>query len=132
MPVRVKFSTKGFDEWLERVAQAGKSVDQVTDRALDAGGEVRLVGMRQRVPKDTHNLENNLSVDGPKADGNYHYIEVGLNRDVDADTARYGTVQEYGAVDTPAQPYIRPTLDTDLGKARAAMRQVFKEELGLE
>lgn len=131
MPVRVKFSTKGFDEWLERVQQAGKDIDQVTAQALDAGGKVLLDGMQRRVPKDTWNLNDNLSVDGPKKDGNYHYILIGLNREVDADTARYGTVQEYGAADTPAQPYIRPTMDEDIAKARAAMRNVFKEELGL-
>lgn len=129
MTVRVKFSTKGFDEWLERVAQAGKSVDVVTDRALAAGGQVILDGMLRRVPRDTENLAHSLSVDGPKAEGNYHYIMVGLNRGTDADTVRYGVVQEYSSADTPAQPYIRPALDEDLRKARTAMVNVFKQEL---
>jgi HK97 gp10 family phage protein len=129
MPVRVKFSTKGFEEWLERVQQAGKSVDTVTDKALDAGGQVLLDGMLRRVPRDTHNLANNLSVDGPHVDGNYHYIQVGLNREVDAETARYGTAQEYGTSSMAAQPYIRPTLDEDMRKARTAMVNVFKQEL---
>lgn len=129
MTVRVKFSTKGFEEWLEKVQQAGMSVDLVTDKALDAGGQVLLEGMLRRVPRDTHNLANNLSVDGPHQDGNFHYIEVGLNRQVDADTARYGTAQEYGTSSMAAQPYVRPTLDEDMRKARTAMVNVFKQEL---
>jgi len=132
MTIRVKFATKGFEEWLERVAQAELDVDRVTAEALQAGGEVLLEGMLKRVPRLTGNLAENLSVDGPHQDANYHFVWVGLNRDVDADTARYGTVQEYGAADTPAQPYIRPALDADMNKARKAVRQVFKEKLGLE
>jgi len=132
MPVRTKISTKGFDEYLERVAQAGKDVDAVTAQALQAGGEVLLDGMLRRVPRDTGNLADNLSIEGPIQDGNYHYILVGLNHSADGDTVRYGTVQEYGAADTPAQPYVRPTLDEDISKARRAMRDVFKRELGIE
>lgn len=132
MPVKAKITTKGFEEWLERVAQAGKDVDQVTDQALLAGGEVLLEGMLKRVPRLTGNLAANLSIDGPQLDGNYHFIQVGLNHGVDSDTARYGAVQEYGASDTPAQPYIRPSLDSEIGKARRAMKTVFKKELGIE
>lgn len=132
MAVKAQISTKGFEEWLERVAQAGRDVDRVTDEALEEGGEVLLDGMLERVPRLTGNLARNLSVDGPHQDGNYHYILVGLNQGVDAETSRYGTVQEYGSANTPAQPYIRPTLDNDLSKARAAMRAVFKKELGIQ
>jgi len=62
-------------------------------------------------------------------DGNYHFIHVGLNKGVDSDTVRYGAVQEYGAADTPAQPYIRPALDEDIRKARQVMVETAKEEL---
>jgi HK97 gp10 family phage protein len=130
MATWVKLTTKGFEEYLENLARAGKNIDAVTDKALNAGGEVLLKGMKRRVPKDTHNLENNLKIEGPKKDGNYHFVIVGLVH-ADANTARYGTAQEYGWLSkkghNPGQPYIRPTLDEDKRKAGKAMLEVFKE-----
>lgn len=128
MAVRTKLDLKGFDEYLEKIVQAGRNIDQAASRAVEAGGEVLLAGMQRRAPKDTHNLERTLKVDGPHQDGNLHYVEVGLARGTDAETARYGNAQEYGTSSMGAQPYIRPTLDSDMGKARKAMRQVFEEE----
>lgn len=126
MAVRAKLETKGFAEYLERIAQAGKDVDLAAAEALQAGGEVLLAGMQRRVPKDTHNLEQHLAVDGPHRDGNFHYVEVGLDKKSDADTARYGNAQEFGTSSMAAQPFVRPTLDTDMAKARRAMRDVFE------
>jgi HK97 gp10 family phage protein len=128
MAVRSKLETKGFAEYLEKIAAAGRDIDPIAGRALDAGGDILLSGMQRRVPKDTRNLEQHLEKDGPHQDGNFHYIEVGLSRRADADTARYGNAQEFGTSSMAAQPYIRPTLDSDMGKARAAMKQVFEEE----
>lgn len=128
MAVRSKLTTKGFDKYLEDIAKSGKNVDAVTDKALLAGGGVLKDGMRKRAPKDTHNLEEHLDVDGPFQEGNFHFVEVGLKRGTDAETARYGNAQEYGSSSMPAQPYIRPTLDEDAKKARKAMKQVFEEE----
>lgn len=131
MPVRVKFSTKGFDEFLEQVRQMGKDVDQVTKEALQAGGDVLLDGMLRRVPRDTGNLADNLAVDGPFQDGNYVYVSVGVSTKADGETVRYATAQEYGwGPDHPAQPFVRPAMDEDMAKARAALREVFKREIG--
>lgn len=132
MVVRAKLETKGIREYQERLAQAGQDVDLAADQALEAGGQVLLDGMQRRVPKDTHNLEEHLVMDGPHQDGNFHYIEVGLSKRADAETARYGNAQEYGTSSHPAQPYIRPTIKEDLRKARKAMVDVFKNLLGVE
>jgi HK97 gp10 family phage protein len=127
MATRVKLDTKGFAEYLEKITQAGQDVDAAAAKALDAGGDILLAGMVRRVPKDTHNLERHLNIDGPNRDGNFHYILVGLARGLDADTARYGNAQEYGTSSMGAKQYIRPALDEDMSKARKAMRQVFIE-----
>lgn len=132
MPIKTRLTTKGFAEYLERLQKAGKDIDRVSDQALKAGGEIILTGMKTRVPKDTHNLENAIKIDGPHQDGNFHYVEVGVI-DADADTARYGNVQEFGSAHTPAQPYVRPTLDGDMAKARAEMKRVFvAADVGIE
>jgi len=127
MPIKSRLTTKGFEEYLERIARAGKDIDVIADQALTAGGEILLDGMHRRVPKDSGNLDAHLELMGPVQDGNFHYIDVGLGKGTDADTARYGNVQEFGSATTPAQPYVRPTLDSDMGKARRAMREVFME-----
>lgn len=132
MPIKTRITTQGFSEYLERLAKAGRDIDAVSDEALREGGEILLNGMRTRVPIDTHNLQQSLAVDGPKQDGNFHYVEVGLVN-ADAETARYGTAQEYGWSDHAGQPYIRPTLDGDMAKARSEMRKVFvSAEVGIE
>lgn len=132
MPVRGTISTKGFDKYLARLAEAALDVDEYADRAVAAGGDVLLDGMIRRVPKDTHHLEQTLKRTDPEADGNFHFVEVGLDRDADAETARYGTAQEYGTSSMDPQPYIRPTLDEDAGEARKAMRQALTPVLGEE
>jgi hypothetical protein len=134
MVIRLRLETKGFKDYLERIAAAGKDVDAAADAALVAGAAVLLKGMRERVPKDTWNLEEHLLIQGPTVDGNQHYIEVGFTRDrmiTDPETARYGNAQEYGWGDKKGfrggQSYIRSTMDSDLGKARAAMRKAFED-----
>lgn len=133
MASRTKLTTKGFEQYLERLAQAGRDIDQVSDEALIQGGEILLNGMKTRVPKgETHNLEKSLKVDGPHQDGNFHFVEVGVI-DASADVSRYGNAQEFGTANMAAQPYIRPTLDGDMTKTRAEMKKVFvAAEIGIE
>jgi HK97 gp10 family phage protein len=119
-------TTKGFEEYLEKLAEAGRDVDQAAAEALAAGGDVLLAGMQQRVRKDTHNLEQHLVRTDPQRDGNYTFVTVGLSKDADGETHRYGMAQEYGSSSMAAQPYIRPTLDSDMSKARKRMREVFE------
>jgi HK97 gp10 family phage protein len=127
MAVRAKITTTGLEETLEALANMGRDVDIMVDQALEAGGGVLLEGMQRRVPKDTRNLEKHLALEGPIQDGNYHYILVGMERGIDAETARYGNSQEYGTSSMAAQPYIRPTIDEDLRKARREMLDVLKK-----
>jgi HK97 gp10 family phage protein len=126
MAIKSRITTKGFEAYLEQLARAGRDVDADAGAALLAGGEILIDGMHRRVPKDTGNLDEHLVIDGPHQEGNLVYIDVGLIG-ADAETARYGNVQEFGSAYTAAQPYIRPTLDSDIGKARAAIRKTLEE-----
>ena len=127
MVCRVSFKLKGFEEYLEKIAEAGRDVDAAADLANVAGGDVLLDGMLRRVPRRTGNLAEHLERTAPQVDGNFHYLEVGMPRKTDAETARYGNVQEYGSARTPAQPYIRPTFDQDKAKMRKAQRETLKK-----
>jgi HK97 gp10 family phage protein len=132
MVTKAKLVTKGLLESLEILAEAGQDVDAAAEDMLVAGGEVLLAGMQQRVPKDTHNLEHHLVIDGPFEDGNYHYVLVGIPHDrrTDADTARYGNAQEYGTSSMPAQSYIRSTAQLDRAKVRKASVEALRARRG--
>ena len=130
MAVRGTFTIgKSIEELMEQLRQAGADLDAAAGDAVAAAGDALLTEMVERVPVDTGNLRDHLRRTEPAHDGNYVWVEVGLDRRADAETARYGTVQEYGAADTPAQPYIRPALDNGKTKARRAMVSALKERL---
>jgi|SRR3990172_570445 len=127
MTTRAKIETKGFAEYLEKLALAGADVDQSIGKALQAGAEVAKEGMERRVAKDTHNLEEHIEVSEIKRDGNFSYVEVGVLH-ADAETARYGNAQEYGTASMPAQPYIRPAMSEDAGKIKKAMKDSLVQD----
>jgi HK97 gp10 family phage protein len=124
---RFSIDTKGFEEYLEKVALAGRSVDDAARRAVIAGAEVAKEGMRKRVPVDTGNLQEHIDFTDPELEGNIVFVLVGVI-DADAETARYGNAQEYGTASMAAQPYVRPTMDHDAGRIKAAMRAALEAE----
>ena len=130
MPIKTRLTTKGFEAYLERIASAGQDVDAAADAALTAGGLILQDGLRQRVPKDTGNLEAHIGISAVKRDGNNHYIDVGILKGTDPNTIRYAFSQEFGWGDKKGhkagQPYIRPTLDNDMKKARMEMRKILE------
>lgn len=128
MTVRASLTTKGLEEWLEALVQAGKDVDASADRALEAGAGVALDGMQKRVAVLTGNLQAHIQASAPQQDGNFHSVDVGLLRGVDAETARYGNVQEFGSANMPAHPYIRPAMDEDKRAILAAERESLKAD----
>ncbi len=128
MTTRVSMSLNGLDVYLEKIAQAGGNVDDAAANAVVAGGDVLLDGMLKRVPVLTGHLADTLKRTDPVHDGNLVFVEVGMPRDAPADVARYGNVQEYGSASMAAQPYIRPTIDEDAGKARRAQRKSLEQD----
>lgn len=125
MATRAKLTTTGLEETLEALAQAGKDVEQAAEAMLMAGGQVFKDGMQKRVRKDTHNLEQHIDIEGPKKDGNYHFVLVGVIKP-DARLARYANVNEYGSANMPAQSFVRSTVKLDRAKARRAMLEALK------
>lgn len=122
-----KLDLRGLSAYLEDLAQAGQDVDAAAQRALEAGAQPILTQMKIDVPKDTHNLEGHLDVDGPHREGNFSYVDVGVITD-DKETAIYGNVQEYGSSSVEAHPYIRPALKGKRAAAMRAMKDSLKSE----
>lgn len=131
MTTQTNFKTSGFEEYLERVIQAGQDIDASADKALSAGGEVIQNEMLVNVPILSGNLADHIQIKGPEQDGNYHSVEVGVIHDknfTDEETARYGNAQEYGSVKNEAHPFIRPGIANSKTKARKAMKESLIED----
>ena len=131
MSTQTIFSSKGFEEYLENINQAGEAVDPAAERAVMAGAGVAQTGMQRRVRKDSHNLEKHIQIKGPQRDGNFIFAEVGVIHDkafTDAETARYGNANEFGTSSMSAQPYIRPTMRNDKGGIRTAEKESLIED----
>lgn len=122
---RSRLDVKGFEEYLEKLAQAGADVDSITDEALKEGGEILRAGMEARAPEDQGHLKSKIEMQGPVNDGNFHYVKVGMFN-VDREKEMYFFYQENGSPRNAPHPYIRPTFNEDMKKARAKMLEVFK------
>ena len=120
-------NTKGFEEYLEKLAQAGADIDEITDEALTAGAEILKAGMERRAPEATGHLKNRISIEGPINSGNYHFIKVGFFA-IKRPDELYFFYKEYGSAKRSAHPFIRPTMDEDMKKARAKRLEVFKQK----
>jgi HK97 gp10 family phage protein len=124
MVTHVTFTMKGFDEYKALLDKTEKEIDNAAYNAVRAGANVLRAGMRRRAPVKTGRLKNHIRIKLYRVKG-HPYADVGLIHEKDftpADVARYGNVQEYGSADTPAHPFIRPTIAEDAGAARQAMR----------
>lgn len=130
-----RLELRGLGEYLEALVQAGKDVDAAAARALEAGAQPILAEMERLVPVgseaegDPHpgNLKKHLGIDGPKREGNYTFVNVGVIG-ADEETAIYGNVQEYGSGSNEAQPYVRPALKSKKAAAMKAMKDSLKGE----
>ena len=122
-----KLELSGLANYLEDLARAGRDVDAAAQRALEAGAQPILGEMITLVPKDLHNLESHLDLDGPHQEGNFSYVDIGIIA-ADKDTAIYGNVQEYGSSSVAAQPYIRPALKSKKAAAMRAMKASLESE----
>lgn len=129
---------RGFDEYLEKIAKAGKDVDQAAANAVVAGGDALLEGMKERAPVYDNDparpdvtpglLRDTLTRSEPSQSGNFVSVYVGVPKDAPKQVAIYGLVQEYGTASVPSQPYVRPAIDEDKAKVRKAQRESLKKD----
>lgn len=134
MTTQAWFTVRGLEEYLENIQKAGVNIDAAAQRALQKGAAILEAEMEARAPVgETGNLLAHVEVDGPHQIGNYSYVDIGVIHNAsltDAETAIYGNVQEYGAPskNIPAQPYIRPAIDSKKSAVARAVRESLKAE----
>ena len=138
-----KVDLKMPDDFLEKISKLGKQSDEISERVLEAGGEVVLAKVRSTlssvVGKDTKidsrstgELEKSLGITKARVDRNgNHNIKIGFaepRSDGDSN-AKIANILEYGRHGQPAKPFLKPAKTSSKSACEAVMKQKFEEEI---
>ena len=138
-----KVDLKMPDDFLEKISKLGKQSDEISERVLEAGGEVVLAKVRSTlssvVGKDTKidsrstgELEKSLGITKARVDRNgNHNIKIGFAepRSDGDNNAKIANILEYGRHGQPAKPFLKPAKTSSKSACEAAMKQKFEEEI---
>ena len=131
------------DEFLERLAKLGDHSDEISERVLEAGGEVVLSQVKSSLAsvigsgtkydsRSTGELERSLGMSTVKMDrdGN-HNIKIGFAepRSDGGSNAAIANIIEYGKHGQPAKPFLKPAKSASKAACEEAMKQKFEEEV---
>ena len=138
-----KVDLKMPDDFLEKISKLGKQSDEISERVLEAGGEVVLAKVRSTlssvVGKDTKidsrstgELEKSLGITKARVDRNgNHNIKIGFaepRSDGDSN-AKIANILEYGRHGQPAKPFLKPAKTSSKSACESAMKQKLEEEI---
>ena len=138
-----KVDIKMPDDFLEKLSKLGAKTDEISERVLEAGGEVVLAKIRSNlssvVGKDTKvesrstgELERSLGMTKARVDrqGN-HNIKIGFAepRSDGGSNAKIANILEYGRHGQPAKPFLKPAKTASKSAAITAMQKKFEEEV---
>lgn len=138
-----KVDIKMPDEFLEKLSKLGAQTDEISERVLEAGGEVVLAKIRSNlssvVGKDTKvdsrstgELERSLGMSKARVDRNgNHNIKIGFAepRSDGGSNAKIANILEYGRHGQPAKPFLKPAKSRSKSACEAAMKQKLEEEI---
>ena len=138
-----KVDIKMPDDFLEKLSKLGAKTDEISERVLEAGGEIVLAKIRSNlssvVGKDTKvesrstgELERSLGMTKARVDrqGN-HNIKIGFAepRSDGGSNAKIANILEYGRHGQPAKPFLKPAKSSSKSACEAAMKQKLEEEI---
>jgi HK97 gp10 family phage protein len=138
-----KVDIKMPDDFLEKLSKLGSHTDEISERVLEAGGEVVLARIRTNlssvVGKDTKvesrstgELERSLGMSKARVDRNgNHNIKIGFAepRSDGGSNAKIANILEYGRHGQPAKPFLKPAKSSSKSACEAAMKQKLEEEI---
>ena len=131
------------DDFLEKISKLGKQSDEISERVLEAGGEVVLTKVRSTLSsvvgkgtkidsRSTGELEKSLGITKARVDRNgNHNIKIGFaepRSDGDSN-AKIANILEYGRHGQPAKPFLKPAKTSSKSACEAAMKQKLEEEI---
>lgn len=97
----VDIDVLGVNTAIAELAAAGVAAEVIVANGVADGAEMVADAARSIVPVDTGTLRDSIEV---VANGDTADVVVG---------AEYGPYVEFGTSDTPAQPFLRPALDSE-------------------
>ena len=138
-----KVDIKMPDDFLEKLSKLGAKTDEISERVLEAGGEVVLAKIRSNLSsvvgkgtkvesRSTGELERSLGMTKDRVDrqGN-HNIKIGFAepRSDGGSNAKIANILEYGRHGQPAKPFLKPAKSSSKSACEAAMKQKLEEEI---
>ena len=138
-----KVDIKMPDEFLEKLSKLGSHTDEISERVLEAGGEVVLAKIRTNLSsvvgrdtkvesRSTGELERSLGMSKARVDRNgNHNIKIGFAepRSDGGSNAKIANILEYGRHGQPAKPFLKPAKSSSKSACEAAMKQKLEEEI---
>ena len=131
------------EEFLERLSKLGEKTDEISEKVLEAGGEVVLNEVRSKLSavvgsgtkyesRSTGELERSLGKTSVRMDrdGN-HNIKIGFAepRNGGESNAKLANILEYGKHGQPAKPFLKPAKSASKSACETAMKEKFEEEV---
>ncbi len=131
------------EDFLRKLSQLGDKTDEISERVLEAGGEVVLARVRSNLAavigsgtkypsRSTGELEQSLGLSPAKLDRNgNHNIKIGFAdpRSGGGSNAKIANIIEYGKHGQPAKPFLKPAKSASKSACVEAMKQKFEEEV---
>lgn len=107
--MRGELTFKGLEDWMEQLAEAGKSVDEaVTELLGDTQPFIEdelVIQLKKTSELYTGETASTIQVSGVQQEGNYLFVEA----TVGGSDAPQATYKEYGTTRQAAEPFVRPT-----------------------
>lgn len=131
------------EEFLERLSKLGEKTDEISEKVLEAGGEVVLNEVRSKLSavvgkgtkyesRSTGELERSLGMTSVRMDrdGN-HNIKIGFAepRNGGDSNAKLANILEYGRHGQPAKPFLKPAKSASKSACETVMKEKFEEEV---
>lgn len=138
-----KCDIKMPEDFLLKLARLGDKTDEITSKALEAGGTIvadkvrgnleLVIGANTKTEsKSTGQLAGALGVSKPRVnrDGN-HDVKVGFAepRSNGESNAKIANILEYGKSGQPPKPFLKPAKSASKAECIEAMKRVFEEEV---
>jgi HK97 gp10 family phage protein len=129
MAIRGTFKLTGLEEYLAKIQNAGNDIEGAVKEAMVESAKPVLDDMSAGAMRHirTGKVVEALEISSVNQEGNYIFVEVGVNEQKAKEGAWVAVFQEYGAPTFPKDPFIRPAFDNNALNVRSIQRKILKK-----
>ena len=118
------FDTKELKQFAKDIMKIDGGVKKVLKPIVDSIGEKLLTDVKNRVPKDTGNLKDNVKLTKHRTTNTRASATISVRKD-----AWYGNQVELGTGKMVAQPFLRPAVDDNESEYTKEMQDKIMKEI---